>query len=76
MRDLTEFFVEVAGLHPRRHIPISVINVNVPCNEHGLCEFDYFNRDEQRYWNHVGKQQYPSEECFKENLDVGVPGPW
>ena len=51
--DLAELFVQVGGLDPGGHIALSIIDVNIPGDEHGLPELDDFNCDEQGDGHHV-----------------------
>ena len=75
MWDLAELFVQIRWLHLRRLIIYCIVNWNIPTDELGLGEFDYFNSDQQRYGHHVGEQEHPSEECCTEYLDVPIPFP-
>ena len=75
MRNLSQLLVQVGRLNASRHISISVVDVDVPRNENGLCKFDDFHSDEEGDRNHISEEQDPGEERFEEYLNIGIPSP-
>lgn len=54
-------------MHTGRHVPLGVVDVDIPSDEHGLGKLDHFNGDKQRDWYHVREQEDPGEESLQED---------
>ena len=73
--DHAQLLIEIWRLDSGRHVPLSIVDVDVPSDEERLGELDQLHRDEQGNRHHIREKKDPSEESLEEHAEILVPLP-
>ena len=73
---LAELLIQITRLGKGWQVSFSVIHRNVPLNELGLEELDYFHSDKERDWDHTCIEEEPSAHVGEKRFEVNANSPF